>query len=639
MGAFFISCTIVELSKKSWRCSICRRKMQSRAQPVLTQESMDTLLDVPVVEALQRRHSDVKIGSGSSGNSGRAKSAAFRRPLLLCSQMCLCLFVRMPMFLSCLVSACSSCWLLSLCLCVQVGGEEEVDGGGLGAGLAPPRSPELRRHSDVSPASLKELEKVAGERREELRWEREMEWRQHKRGSSPGGRGDQHLKTDEMPRPRSGSVCPIEQPPEDPEEEEEWRRRRGRTRRKSRVQKQHSYDDDLKNDGSAPSSGGDVGLGLPVQLPRRASAYDVYATRDGGGGGGGGGLNAMAMAAAVASVRSQQEANPEPNPGRRPSFRAGKPPGLYDFDNNNQDDPKGLQSPLSPEGAPVLMVDDDRRTRRRGSQLPALPHPLPVISAVAPVPRPPLHDGGDSVRRQASVADGEAIKIVIHDVDSEANLGARPGSKRRVVLRRDPGDKGHRTRGFGMRVVGGKTGNDGRLFAYIVWTVPGGPAEKGGLQQGDKVLEWDGMPLVDRSFEEVCAVMDRAGEVAELLVEHATDLRMCDLLDDPSASGSGPRKSGDSLGAQSGKYVTNSDEGGRKTRVLVEGRVCHLEFKPNVPSQTFYIMTGTISRGSTVSNDSTSPSPIILAVVGEEATVQETLLVFLDDLPFGESSK
>lgn len=42
-------------------------------------------------------------------------------------------------------------------------------------------------------------------------------------------------------------------------------------------------------------------------------------------------------------------------------------------------------------------------------------------------------------------------------------------------------------RGFGMRVVGGKTGTDGRLFAYLVWTVPGGPAEKNGLQQGDKV--------------------------------------------------------------------------------------------------------------------------------------------------------
>lgn len=38
-----------------------------------------------------------------------------------------------------------------------------------------------------------------------------------------------------------------------------------------------------------------------------------------------------------------------------------------------------------------------------------------------------------------------------------------------------------------MRVVGGKTDGDGRLFPYIVWTVPGGPAEKNGLQQGDKV--------------------------------------------------------------------------------------------------------------------------------------------------------
>lgn len=30
-----------------------------------------------------------------------------------------------------------------------------------GTALAPPRSPECRRHSDVSPASLKELEKVS----------------------------------------------------------------------------------------------------------------------------------------------------------------------------------------------------------------------------------------------------------------------------------------------------------------------------------------------------------------------------------------------------------------------------------------------------------------------------------------------
>jgi hypothetical protein len=39
-----------------------------------------------------------------------------------------------------------------------------------------------------------------------------------------------------------------------------------------------------------------------------------------------------------------------------------------------------------------------------------------------------------------------------------------------------------------------------------------------------QVLEWDGVPLVDLNFEEVCAVMDRTGEVADLLVEHGSDL-------------------------------------------------------------------------------------------------------------------
>jgi hypothetical protein len=52
------------------------------------------------------------------------------------------------------------------------------------------------------------------------------------------------------------------------------------------------------------------------------------------------------------------------------------------------------------------------------------------------------------------------------------------------------------------------------------------------LQQGDKILEWCGVSLVDRSFEEVCSIMDRSGDVTELLVEHASDFRMCDLLED-----------------------------------------------------------------------------------------------------------
>lgn len=41
--------------------------------------------------------------------------------------------------------------------------------------------------------------------------------------------------------------------------------------------------------------------------------------------------------------------------------------------------------------------------------------------------------------------------------------------------------------GFGLRIIGGKTVADGRTFAYVMWTVPDGPAAKAGVQRGDKV--------------------------------------------------------------------------------------------------------------------------------------------------------
>lgn len=88
----------ISWQKLTWRCSVCRRKMASRV--CIPQDSTDSMLDVPVIEALQRRHSDVKLGSSQQLSTGN------------------------------------------------------------GLGLAPPRGPELRRHSDVSPATIKELEKV-----------------------------------------------------------------------------------------------------------------------------------------------------------------------------------------------------------------------------------------------------------------------------------------------------------------------------------------------------------------------------------------------------------------------------------------------------------------------------------------------
>lgn len=54
--------------------------------------------------------------------------------------------------------------------------------------------------------------------------------------------------------------------------------------------------------------------------------------------------------------------------------------------------------------------------------------------------QPPALEDLEAPRRQTSL-DGEAIKIIIHDVDSGPFFAA----KRRVTLRRDPTDKAHRS--------------------------------------------------------------------------------------------------------------------------------------------------------------------------------------------------
>ncbi|XP_062561449.1 regulating synaptic membrane exocytosis protein 1 isoform X2 [Armigeres subalbatus] len=394
---------------ETWRCSVCRRKMASRV--FIPQESTDSVLEIPVLETLQRRHSDVKLGS-------------------------------------------------TQCLGVDNG-----------AALVPPRSPELRRHSDVSPASLKELEKLKGTNAADTDW-RKGHSAAPSRSNSPPRRMELETATSRIASRRPSM----------------------------RMTRQRSYDDEMKSNNESKIM--EPSLGLPAPMPRRKSAYDVYAP------------GVLASALQAASLKE-----PEAPGSRRPSFKMPV--------NDNSLEHEDIPSPDHIIQT-ALTVDEERRNKRRGSQ-------LPDISALRnaqntgnlPVYQIPALEDLEAPRRQTSL-DGEAIKIVIHDVDS----GPLCASKRRVVLQKDPADKAHRTRGFGMRVVGGKTGTDGRLFAYIVWTVPGGPAEKGGLQQGDKILEWCGTSLVDRSFEEVCAIMDRTGDVIELLVEHATDFRMCDLLDD-----------------------------------------------------------------------------------------------------------
>jgi hypothetical protein len=121
--------------------------------------------------------------------------------------------------------------------------------------------------------------------------------------------------------------------------------------------------------------------------------------------------------------------------------------------------------------------------------------------------------------RRASAPEGENIRIVIDDVDSRNNRNSVTQFER-VILHRDENDRSNRTRGFGLSVIGGKLNeNDGMLYAYVAWTLPGGPADKMALKPGDKILEWDGKSLINCSYEQVCHIMDVSTDTAELIIE------------------------------------------------------------------------------------------------------------------------
>ncbi|XP_064486895.1 regulating synaptic membrane exocytosis protein 1-like isoform X2 [Ornithodoros turicata] len=173
----------------------------------------------------------------------------------------------------------------------------------------------------------------------------------------------------------------------------------------------------------------------------------------------------------------------------------------------------------------VSLLDEMRRCST-GSALPRIPIPENQLSLF---PGPPHGTGSThsldlpreelgKPERRASAPEGDNIKIVIDDVDSGGPAPAAPLVKR-ILLKRDPADTGARTRGFGMRVMGGKKGPDGHLYAVVAWVLAGSSADLAGLQQGDIILEWNGTSFVDRSYEEVCAVLDKSGATVEILVE------------------------------------------------------------------------------------------------------------------------
>ncbi|XP_051890236.1 protein piccolo isoform X3 [Pristis pectinata] len=97
----------------------------------------------------------------------------------------------------------------------------------------------------------------------------------------------------------------------------------------------------------------------------------------------------------------------------------------------------------------------------------------------------------------------------------------------RVRVQRDMKDQTISGNGLGIRIIGGKEipGRNGEIGAYVAKVVPGGSAEQTGkLTEGMQVLEWNGIPLTGKTYEEVQCVIGVPVREAEICVR--LDLNM-----------------------------------------------------------------------------------------------------------------
>ncbi len=76
--------------------------------------------------------------------------------------------------------------------------------------------------------------------------------------------------------------------------------------------------------------------------------------------------------------------------------------------------------------------------------------------------------------------------------------------------------------GLGMRVVGGLEipgRKNGEIGAFVTEICPGGVVDTHGeVQEGDQVLEWNGIRLCGKSFEEVQSIISSTRGEVEIVI-------------------------------------------------------------------------------------------------------------------------
>ncbi|XP_022236530.1 protein piccolo-like, partial [Limulus polyphemus] len=93
---------------------------------------------------------------------------------------------------------------------------------------------------------------------------------------------------------------------------------------------------------------------------------------------------------------------------------------------------------------------------------------------------------------------------------------------KRILLTSDRKEGSDSGNGLGMKIAGGREipGSNGMIGAFIVEVSPGGVVETlGEVQEGDLVLEWNGIPLTGRTYDDVQRITKSTREEVEIVIQ------------------------------------------------------------------------------------------------------------------------
>ncbi|KRZ12749.1 Uncharacterized protein T11_12617 [Trichinella zimbabwensis] len=131
-------------------------------------------------------------------------------------------------------------------------------------------------------------------------------------------------------------------------------------------------------------------------------------------------------------------------------------------------------------------------------------------------------------------------QILLEEGKSSFRQDPSPSSAniKRLLLVRDVRDRsGH---GIGMRVIGGKIlpGSDGELVAYVAAVYKGGLVDlMEEVKEGDQILEWNGIKLTGKTYEEVQSIIDNTEGEFEIVLRSDANLNQVYRLEEgPSSS-------------------------------------------------------------------------------------------------------